>query len=71
MAKSRKHRTGKACTRYVAVGRTISRASSAGATTLRVSGRVGGKKLKPGRYRLQSLDPAGATKRASFTIVRR
>lgn len=71
VAKSRLHPTGSPCTRYVAVGRAISRPSSAGTTTLRFSGRVGGKKLKPGRYRLQSLDPAGATKRASFTIVRR
>lgn len=71
VAKSRKHPRGKACTRYVAVGRSISRASNAGANSLRFSGRVGSKKLRPGRYRLQSLDPSGATKRASFRIVRR
>jgi hypothetical protein len=58
-------------TRYVKVGKTISRAAKAGVNTLRFSGRVRGKKLKPGRYRLQSVDPAGGTKRVSFTIVRR
>jgi hypothetical protein len=58
-------------TRWVKVGKTISRTGKAGANTLRFSGRVRGKKLKPARYRLQSLDPSGATKRASFTIVRR
>jgi hypothetical protein len=71
VAKSPAHRTGKACTRYVAVGKAISHASAAGVTTLRFSGRIGRKKLKPGRYRLQSADPAGGTRRASFTIVRR
>jgi hypothetical protein len=71
VAKSRRHRTGKACTRYVAVGKSISRVSTAGANSVRFSGRVAGKKLRPGRYRLQSVDPAGATKRASFTIIRR
>jgi hypothetical protein len=71
VAKSRRHRTGKACTRYVAVGRSISRASAAGANSVRFSGRVSGKKLRPGRYRLQTTDPAGAAKRASFTIIRR
>jgi len=58
-------------TRYVKVGKAIGRAGKAGANTLRFSGRVGGRKLKPGRYRLQSVDPSGATKRVSFTIVRR
>jgi hypothetical protein len=71
VAKSRKHRTGKACTRYVAVGKAISRTSVAGANRVRFSGRVGGKKLRPGRYRLQSLDPAGTIARAAFRIVRR
>jgi hypothetical protein len=58
-------------TRYVKVGKTISRAGKTGANRLRFSGRVNGKKLRPGRYRLQSVDPAGGTKRVSFTIVRR
>jgi hypothetical protein len=58
-------------TRYVKVGRTNSRAAKAGANKLRFSGRIGGKKLKPGRYRLQTVDPAGATKRVRFTIMRR
>jgi hypothetical protein len=58
-------------TRYVKVGRTISRAAKAGVNKLRFSGRIGGKKLKPGRYRLQTVDPAGATKRVRFTILRR
>jgi hypothetical protein len=64
-------RRAKGHTRYVKVGRTISRAGRAGANSLRFSGRVGGKRLKPGRYRLQSVDPAGTASRVSFTIVRR
>lgn len=58
-------------TRWVKVGKAIARAGNAGANTLRFSGRVRGKRLKPGRYRLQSLDPSGATQRAGFSIVRR
>jgi hypothetical protein len=71
VAKSRKHATGKACTRYVAVGKAISRSSAAGLNRVRFSGRVGGRKLRPGAYRLQSLDPSGATQHARFSIVRR
>jgi hypothetical protein len=71
VAKSRRHPRGTACTRYVAVGKAISRASQAGANSVRFSGRVAGRKLKPGRYRLAVLDPAGKTTRAGFTIVRR
>jgi hypothetical protein len=71
VAKSRKHRTGKACTRYVAIGRAIGRASAAGVNRVRFSGRVGGRKLRPGAYRLQSIDPAGTVARAAFRIVRR
>jgi hypothetical protein len=71
LAKSPQHRTGRACTRYVAVGRAVSRSSVAGVNRARFSGRVGGHKLRPGVYRLQSLDPAGATQRSRFTIVRR
>ena len=31
--------------------------------------RVGGRKLRPGAYRLQSLDPSGATQHARFSIA--
>jgi hypothetical protein len=65
----------KRCTRYVTVGTLTRRATRAGRKTTKFSGRIGRKKLKPGRYRatLRAKDPAGnrsTTRRISFRIVR-
>jgi hypothetical protein len=53
----------KRCTRYVKVG-SFSHTDTAGPNRLRFSGRVGGRKLKPGAYRLRAVprNSAGAGK---------
>lgn len=72
---TRKLRKHKACKRYVAAG-VLQRKSAAGANRVAFSGRVGKRKLKPGRYRLTvtAVDPSGnVSKKATLTfrIVRR
>jgi hypothetical protein len=77
VAPPRKRRSGskpKRCTRYPKVG-AFSRNSTAGANSFRFTGRVKGKALSPGKYRLIATARVGggkpgkpATKR--FTIVR-
>jgi hypothetical protein len=69
--KPRKHQ--KRCTRYVRVG-AIPHSDKAGSVSVRFSGRVNGKKLKPGHYRL-TLTPklgglSGKSVKLSFRIVR-
>ena len=44
-------RRARSCTRYVAVGK-FKRTGTFGANSFRFTGRIGGKTLKPGRYRL-------------------
>ncbi|HEX8122280.1 MAG TPA: hypothetical protein VF549_13545 [Solirubrobacteraceae bacterium] len=73
---TRKNRRKRACTRYVKAGRTITRRSPAGGSTLKFTGRIGTKKLKPGRYRMAiaAADAAGNRSKATrlkFRIVRR
>jgi hypothetical protein len=72
---TRKLRRAKRCTRYVRSG-TLTRAAKAGANKVPFSGRIGKRKLKPGRYRalLRATDAAGnrsLTKKLRFRIVRR
>ncbi len=71
--KSRRNR--RHCTRFVRSGR-FAVASKAGANVHRFSGRIGHKRLKPGRYRalLVATDAAGNSskvKRLGFRVVRR
>ncbi|HEX8122282.1 MAG TPA: hypothetical protein VF549_13555 [Solirubrobacteraceae bacterium] len=73
---TRRNRRKRACTRYVKTGRTIARQSPAGGSTLKFTGRIGTKKLKPGRYRMAiaATDAARNRSKASrlrFRIVRR
>jgi virginiamycin B lyase len=69
-----KNKKGKRCTRYVVVKGSFKHASKAGSNNFRFSGRVGNKRLKPGKYRLVAVATVGARKskvrRANFTIVR-
>lgn len=72
---TRKLRRAKRCTRYVAVKGSFTRAGTAGLNRFRFSGRIGGKALRPGRYRLnaRATDPArnvSALRRNPFRIVR-
>jgi hypothetical protein len=65
---------GRRCTRWVAVKGSFSLLASAGKNTFIFRGRVGGKSLKPGAYRLDSratdnAHNASAVKRKGFKIV--
>jgi hypothetical protein len=74
-APSSRNRKAKKCVRFVKVKGAFSHNGAAGVNSFRFTGRVGGKALRPGSYRLVALatDAAGnrsAPKRASFKIVR-
>jgi hypothetical protein len=65
---------GKSCTRYTSLG-SFSHTDVAGANRFRFTGRVSGRKLKPGRYQLlstptNSAGVSGAMHINNFTIVR-
>jgi hypothetical protein len=68
------NKRAKKCTRYVVVRGSFKRAAKRGGNKFHFSGRVGGKKLKPGKYRLVALATVGTRKsklkRADFKIVR-
>lgn len=73
-AQTRVNRSQKRCTRWAAVKGSFSIQADQGATSIRFRGRIGGKQLKPGSYRIngQATDEAGnrsATKRTAFRIV--
>jgi hypothetical protein len=74
-AQTRANRARKACTRWVRAKGSLSVNVMAGETSVAFFGRVGGKTLKPGRYRLsaRATDAAGnvsLTRRAAFRIRR-
>jgi hypothetical protein len=68
----RRGQSGRRCTRNVPVGRFTHR-DRAGANSLHFTGRVGGRKLKPGSYRLQAVPRFGGRNgraiSARFSIV--
>lgn len=73
-AVTRSNRRAKPCIRYQAVKGTVVRTDAAGARTFRLTGRIGGRRLKAGRYRLTAVpvDQAGntgAAARVSFAIT--
>jgi hypothetical protein len=63
------------CTLYVRVGGSIDRNATAGVNFVRFAGRIGGRTLRAGRYRLllgaidASGNPAAAAPQAGFTIL--
>lgn len=72
--RTKKLRKAHSCTRYVAVGK-FKRTDTAGANSFTFTGRVGGKTLKPGSYRLVATprNTAGKVGKAltkSFRIIR-
>jgi hypothetical protein len=72
---ARRNRGHKRCARFVAVKGGFDRLGAAGPNGFRFSGRVGGRKLRPGRYRLvgTAADGAGNLSRVGrtpFRIVR-
>jgi hypothetical protein len=69
------NRARPSCTRWVAVPGSVTKAGKKGANAMTFRGRMGGKTLKPGAYRLrmQATDTAknaSAYKQLRFTIVR-
>ena len=71
---STKRKRGKRCTIYKKVKGSFSRASVAGANSFRFTGKLGGKALRAGSYRLSGLPTgssglAGPVLTARFTIV--
>ena len=73
---SSSNRRGTPCNRYVKVAGSFRDSDSAtGANSLRFSGRLGGRELSPGRYRLTAVATdgagnAGAARTATFRIRR-
>jgi hypothetical protein len=66
---TRRNRNARRCTRYLKLRGSITRRAGA-KPTFKFRGRIGGRKLAPGRYRLVAVVARTAPKRASFTIVR-
>jgi hypothetical protein len=74
-AQTKANRHRKACVRWVQVKGSFTVAGKAGKNSFKFRGRIGGKRLKPGSYRLngRSTDRAknkSAIKRRAFKIVR-
>jgi glucose/arabinose dehydrogenase len=74
VAPKKAKRKARGCRRYVRMKGGFSRHSKAGPNSFRFTGRLRGRKLRPGRYRLVlvSRDAAGnksAAKRAKFRVV--
>ncbi|MBK8293728.1 MAG: PD40 domain-containing protein [Solirubrobacterales bacterium] len=72
---TRKNKRKKKCKRYVTAGKLKRKGLEAGAQRVYFSGRIGKKKLKPGKYRalLTAYNNVGASKtvRRGFKVVRR
>lgn len=70
----RANRRGKRCTRYVTLRGSFSHKGKAGSNKLKFRGRLRGRKLRPGRYRLRAVATDAAknhssVKRKRFRIV--
>jgi Ca2+-binding RTX toxin-like protein len=63
---TRKNRQKRACILFAAIGK-LSQPGAAGRNTLRFSGKLGGGKLKPGRYRATAVGTAASGKSAPAT----
>jgi hypothetical protein len=69
--RSKRHKRGRRCTRFVSVG-SFARAGTAGANSFHFTGRVRHHKLRPGRYRLDATAKAAGkarTVKKRFRIV--
>lgn len=74
-APSRSNRSGASCTRHRTLRGAVDRAGHAGANAWRFRGRLAGRRLGPGRYRLRAVatDAAvrtSATRRIAFGVMR-
>lgn len=75
VAQRSRHRTGTRCRRFITLRGSFFKASAAGTTRLRFRGRLRGRTLRPGSYRLvaRATDAAGNRStpvRPTFRIVR-
>jgi len=75
VAPTRRNRRRRRCTRYVTLSGSFSHAGRAGKNSFRFSGRLRGKALRPGSYRLSGVPTDAAGNRgqtflASFTIAK-
>ncbi len=75
LAPTRANRKRPKCTRFTAAAGSFTHSGKPGANSFRFSGRIGGRKLAPGAYRLVAVptDAAGnrgAAIRRAFTVVR-
>jgi hypothetical protein len=72
---SRANRRGRRCTRFALVSGRFTRMGRAGSNRFRFTGRIGGRRLTPGSYRLRATPrAAGRTGRvasAAFRVLRR
>jgi len=66
---TRRNRNARKCTRYVKLRGSITRRAGA-KSIFKFRGRIGGRKLATGHYRLVAVVGKTAPRRASFTIVR-
>ncbi len=66
---TRSNRSRTRCTRYGRVSGSFTRSRGAGTDRFTFSGRIGGRALKPGRYRLLATPRAGKTVRATFGVI--
>jgi hypothetical protein len=64
--KNKKHTK---CTRLVSVRGSMSRKTGAGGRAFTFSGKIGGKNLPPGTYKLTATPTSGTPKKATFTIT--
>jgi hypothetical protein len=72
---TRRTRRGRRCTRWVRVRGSFSRVAGPGPVSFRFGGRIGGRRLRPGHYRLaavprDALGSKGPAKRARFRVKR-
>jgi hypothetical protein len=74
VARTRKNRRKRKCTRYVKLKGSFTQAGKAGKNRFKFSGRLRSRKLKPGRYKLIATPSAGGQKgkarSKAFRIVR-
>jgi hypothetical protein len=74
VAHTRRNRRARRCTRYVTMSGSFTITGKAGTNTFRFTGRLKGKRLKPGRYYLVATPSAGGTTgralRVAFRIVK-
>jgi hypothetical protein len=70
-AAAKRSNVGKpACVRYVTVAGSLTRASTAGANSFRFAGRLGGRALRLGRYRLRAVATDLGSRRSVPKLVR-